>query len=416
MNLPWRAGMFLSCRMASSSRASHDASSASARAGKQETPPRRLSRRSQQSISVDGTAGKDGPAKAPGIRDLAARLGLGVSTVSRAMNNRDRVDEKTRKRVLAMARKIGYVPDPAARRLKSHPRLRVEVLFSPYPDPHHAINPAALATVEALHKRAQARGILLTLREFTRPGSATEVKVAVEVVEQMRKQMADVIVLYGHFHADTLAVLNREPSLLTVCLQRLPASHHQVGVTVDTRSSAYQAVAYLAALGHTRFALVAGGRGLHHQGYREGFSEALEEFRLTCRPDWRIALSPGKINEEGAAKALTPLLSLPAPERPSALVFSSDWLAMGGLRAARQLGLDVPGEVSLIGFDNVPVAASCEPPLSSFDVHRDTMADAVLDAAIELMENPAGMGDTGPAVHMVHPDIVKRGTCAVWGR
>ena len=183
-------------------------------------------------------------------------------------------------------------------------------------------------------------------------------------MEQMRKQMADVIVIYGHFHPDILAVLT-EACLPTVGLQKPLLGEHQIGVTVNTRAAAYQSVTYLAALGHVRFGLVAGGRGLHHNGYREGFSEAVNEFRLTCRPEWRIALSVGNINEEGAANSLETLLRLPPQERPSALVFSSGWLAMGGLRTAREAGLRVPEDLSIIGFDNVPPGAQLKPSLST---------------------------------------------------
>ncbi|EIP99050.1 transcriptional regulator [Opitutaceae bacterium TAV1] len=370
------------------------------------------SRKSQQAIG--GTA--TGDARPPGIRELAARLGLGISTVSRAMNNRDRVDARTRQRVMAMARKIGYVPDATARRLKSHPRLRVELFFSPYPDPHHNINPAALATIGALHRRAEARGIFLTMREFSEPGSAAGATMAADLAAHVAEQVSDVIITYGHFHDDTLAVL-RDGSVPAVCLQSLPGGPRQIGVTVDTKTAAYRAVKYLAALGHVRFALIAGGwESLHHRGYIEGFAEAVNEFRLISPDTWRVALSAANINEEGAIRALAPLLALPAEERPTALVFGSDWLAMGGLRAAQAAGLAVPGRVSLIGFDNVPAAAELMPALTTFDVHHDTMADAVLDAATELMENPHAPETPAQAVRMVHADLVKRFSCAVWGR
>ncbi|RRJ97077.1 LacI family transcriptional regulator [Opitutaceae bacterium TAV4] len=374
---------------------------------------KRSARRSQQAI---GSAATGGGGRAPGIRELAARLGLGISTVSRAMNNRNRVDAKTRKRVMAMARKIGYVPDAAARRLKSHPRLRVEVFFSPYPDPHHNINPAALATIEALRRRAEVRGILLTVREFSEPGSASGAALAADLMAHVTAQASDVIVSYGHFHDDTLAVL-RGGTVPVVCLQSLPNGPRQAGVTVDTATAAYQATQYLAALGHVRVALVAGAvASLHHRGYHEGFAAAAAEFGLVSPEAWRLSLPPAELNEAGATAALAPLLAAKASARPTAIVFASDWLAMGGLRAAQTAGLTVPGEVSLIGFDNVAAAAALTPPLTTFDVHHDAMADAVLDAATELLENPNAPATPEQAARMVRADLVKRASCARWGR
>lgn len=352
----------------------------------------------------------------PGIRELAARLGLGISTVSRAMNNRDRVDAKTRQRVMEMARKIGYVPDATARRLKSHPRLRVEVCFSPYRDSHQAINPAALATIDALQRRAADRGILLTVREFPQPGTRAESEVAASLREHVKERTSDVLITYGHFQESTLAVF-KDSGLPVVRLQARPLAARQIGVVVDTRTAAYQAVEYMAALGHSRIALIAGGReSLHHRGYIEGFDDAVAEYRLRAPDAWRTPLTAAELNEESTQRLLAPLLRLPAAERPTALVFASDWLALGGLGAARSADLRVPQDVSVIGFDNVEKAAKATPPLTTFDVHHDTMADAVLDAATELMENPQAPETDERSIRMVRADLVKRASCAVWGR
>ena len=99
----------------------------------------------------------------PGIKQLASELGISVGTVSRAMNNRYGVDPETRERVMEAAKRIGYVPDAAARRLKSHPLWRVNVLFAPFFGPNREINPAALATVEALRQSALRRGLAFAL-------------------------------------------------------------------------------------------------------------------------------------------------------------------------------------------------------------------------------------------------------------
>jgi LacI family transcriptional regulator len=330
------------------------------------------------------------------------------------MNNRYGVDAETRERVMAAARQIGYVPDAAARRLKSHPRLRVEVLFSPYPGPNHEINPAALATLQALRERAAERGIALAVHELadTQPPAGVAADLAAHVAEQA----FDVAVTYGHFNDETLAVL-RAAALPVVCLQGLAGGPRQIGVTVDTTCAAYQATRYLAALGHVRIALVAGpAEGPHHRGYHQGFAEAAEEFGLESPEAWRFSLAPQALNEAGAAVALAPLLAKPAAERPTAIVFASDWLATGGLRAATAAGLRVPDDVSLIGYDNVPAAADLTPALTTFDVHHDAMADAVLDAATGLMENPHAPATPEQAVRQVQADLVKRASCARWGR
>lgn len=328
------------------------------------------------------------------------------------MNNRYGVDAETRERVMVAARKIGYVPDAAARRLKSHPRLRIEVLFSPYPGINREINPAALTTLQALRERAATRGIALTVRELTDTQAPAEV--AADLAAHIAEQTFDVAVTYGHFNDETLAVL-RSSGLPVVCLQGIADGARQIGVTVDTAAAAYQATQYLAALGHFRIALVAGPvEALHHRGYHRGFAKAVEEFGLYSPDSWHLSLPPQALNETGAATALGPLLTKPEDERPSAIVFASDWLAMGGLRSATAAGLHVPGDISLIGYDNVPATANLHPILSTFDVHHDMMADSVLDAATELMENPHAPTSSAQAERRVQADLVKRASCRKW--
>jgi LacI family transcriptional regulator len=236
----------------------------------------------------------------PGIKQLAAELGVSVGTVSRAMNNRYGVDPETRERVMEAAKRLGYVPDAAARRLKSHPLWRVTVLFAPFLGPNREINPAALATVEALRQCALRRGLSFALTEFAGDDDLTARCEASEF---------DVAITYGHFDASTMTLLAAR-GVPTVSLQGLVHSARQVPVRVDTHRAAYDAAAYLAALGHRRLALVAGPTTeLHHRGFHEGFAEAVAEFALESPEHWRLSLRPDRINAVGATEALAPLLA-----------------------------------------------------------------------------------------------------------
>lgn len=340
-------------------------------------------------------------ARPPGIKQVAAALGVSVGTVSRALNNRYGVDPATRERVLEEARRLGYVPDAAARRLKSHPLLRVMLVFAPFLGPKGEINPAAIATVESLRLGAERRGFAFARRNF----GGDE-----DLAEAVLDADFDVVVTYGHFEPGTLALL-RSSGLPWVMLQGASDASRHISVRVDTRVAAYQAVLYLAALGHERVALVAGPQTeLHHRSYSEGFNDAVLEFGLHAPSQWQLYLSPDQVNEDGSAAILAPVLAL--GDRPTGIVFASDWLAMGGLRAARAAGLVVPDQLSLIGYDNLMISQTSNPPLTTFDVHLELFADVVMQAVSELMENPLAPTTEAEKNRTVCADLVKRASCA----
>ncbi|MFH1499648.1 MAG: LacI family DNA-binding transcriptional regulator, partial [Verrucomicrobiota bacterium] len=306
--------------------------------------------------------------------------------------------------VLEEARRLGYVPDAAARRLKSHPLWRIGLLFSPFRGPNREINPAALATIDALRQNTERRRLAFSVIDFTDNA---------ELETRCAEHEVDAVVTYGHFETSTFDLLARR-SMPTVSLQgpSIDASGHRVAVRVDTRAAAYQATQYLAALGHREVGLVAGpDTELHHRGFHEGFAAAVAEFGLHAPEAWRLSLPPDKINADGSAHALRPLLA--GGQRPSAMLFASDWLAAGGLRAALDAGLTVPDDLSLVGFDNLPMAAGLKPALTTFDVHLDLLADSVLEAVTGLLASPGTTPDETTGIRRVCADMVKRDSCAL---
>ncbi|HEY9249719.1 MAG TPA: LacI family DNA-binding transcriptional regulator [Rariglobus sp.] len=339
-------------------------------------------------------------ARPPGIKQVAAALGVSVGTVSRALNNRYGVDPATRERVLEEARRLGYVPDSAARRLKSHPLLRVMLVFAPFLGPRGEINPAAIATVESLKLSAGRRGFAFAQRNFAGDD---------DLDQAVRDADFDVVVTYGHFEPASLALLEAS-GVPWVMLQGTSDAPRHISVRVDTRIAAYQAVLYLAALGHERVALVAGPQTeLHHRSYREGFNDAVQEFGLHSPPRWQLHLPPDQVNEDGGAAILAPVLA--SPDRPTGIVFASDWLAMGGLRAARTAELVVPDQLSLIGYDNLAISQTANPPLTTFDVHLELFSDTVMQAVSELMENPLAPMTDADRNRTICADLVKRVSC-----
>jgi LacI family transcriptional regulator len=169
-------------------------------------------------------------------------------------------------------------------------------------------------------------------------------------------------------------------------------------------------VEYLAALGHERLGLVTGPQvEMHTTDLCEGFFAALEEFRLSLHPEWRIELSLETANKDGACEALAPTLA--SANRPTGIVFASDWMALGGYKAARQAGLSVPQELSVISHDNLPLSAELSPALTTFDVEPGRVADLLVQLVTDMERNRLSENAVQREIHIV-PELVKRQSCA----
>lgn len=336
-----------------------------------------------------------------GITQLAEVLGISVGTISRALNNRYGVNPKTKARVLEAARRYGYVPNSAARQLKARPSLVVGLFFAPYYGPVGEINPAALGIIEALRTFIRSQGMELQVLHYR---DDEELKAQARTV--------NVGVFFGHFEDASFAVVDAL-GLPSILYSKRSGYSSQICVLPSTRHCGNMAVQYLSALGHERIALVTGPLvETPFQGYREGFVAGMAEFRIPLREKWLIELPAAQCNRDGTAEVLLPLLKKArASERPTAMVFSSDWLALGGRKAAREAGLRVPEDVSLIGYDNLPLSADLDPPLTTFDIHLPDLVQTITRLAAQLGA-PQNRG-VPPEQHeiLIVPDLIKRGSC-----
>lgn len=340
------------------------------------------------------------------LKELSRLLGLSIVTVSRSLNNRPGVSASTRQRVLEAAREHRYTPNSAARQLKARPSLAAGLFFAPYYGPKRDINPNALNLIERLRQSLEMRGV--EMRVFYYEGDANLRTQALEV---------DVGIFYGHFSNASFAVVH-DLGIPAVLFDKRSAYPDQISVLMDAAQCCNQAVQYLVALGHTRIGLMTGPlKELYFQQSATAFAPALTEFGLQGQPDWVFCLSQQTCNQEGAKEALLPLLKRKDPlQRPTAMVFASDWLAIGGRRAALDAGLSIPKDFSIVGHDNLPVTAELDPPLTTFDIHIGRVVQTLTHLCVQLgsHNDPLGTVAGNPAGRAIFimPDFVKRSSCA----
>lgn len=334
----------------------------------------------------------------PTLDTIAQRVGVSRATVSNAYNRPDQLSTALRERIIATAKQLGYAgPDPVARSLATKQAGSVafmlcEGLSSAFSDPALSIMLDALsATVDN-----EERSLLLL------PGTSEGGPRARSV---MRAQ-TDVAVAYSlPDNAPALAaVAERGLPLVVVDQPDVPGSAR---VRVDDVGGAALAARHVASLGHRRVGILAFGvsadgvRGpldpqrLATAHFRvsldriAGYLEGLAEHGIVADavPIWEAPGSGRELGREGARW----LLGL--EPRPTAVLCMSDELALGAIRAANELGLAVPAEVSIVGFDDTPAASWSDPPLTT--VRQDLVAKGRQAGELALrMLNGARPGKT----------------------
>jgi DNA-binding LacI/PurR family transcriptional regulator len=313
-------------------------------------------------------------ANRPTLTQVAAEAGVSPMTVSNAFNRPDQLSPSMRERVLETARRVGYSgPDPVARGLRSGRAGAIGVVYDTRLS-YALRDPAAGAFLSGICERAEGDrlGLLIV------PGTAPEDR----DVNPVRGAIVDGFLIYSVATGDPLLAAVLDRGLPTVVVDQ-PRIRGTAFVGIDDRAAAAAAAGHALALGHRRlaaltFAQVPDGRsGIADAARQASATYPVTRARLAGYADAAAAVGvrwadvpvyecAGSSRDLGAAGAAALLECSP---RPTALLATSDELALGALDAAHERGVRVPGELSVIGFDDTPAAAGARPPLTT--VHQD---------------------------------------------
>ncbi|MEW5989859.1 MAG: LacI family DNA-binding transcriptional regulator [Chloroflexota bacterium] len=305
---------------------------------------------------------------------MASRAGVSRTTVSLVLNDRgESIPEATRRRVLEAARDLGYHPDHSARGLAGGRSQTLALVLRQTPE--QVAGDALLAeTLRGLATAARASSFRV-LVEPLGPGEAT-------YGELVRSGRADGAVVSGPLFDDPeLADLVAE-GFPIVIQGHLPGAAAP-SVDVDNVASARLAVDHLIELGHRRIACITNAT-LSYTAAADrlaGYREALATAGLAAGPE---LVAEGAFDAASGHRAMTTILG---QGRPDAVFVASDVVALGAIGALREAGLRVPDDVSIVGFDDVPLAAYFDPPLTSVRVPAH---DLGLAAGNALLDRIAG--------------------------
>lgn len=307
------------------------------------------------------------------IRDVAARCGLSVSTVSKAFNNYTDISTDTRELVQRTAREIGYFPNAVARTLKTNRSYNLGVLFND--DSESGLTHAFFAAVlESFKKEIEKRGYDLTFISHHMG------KTGMTYLEHCHYRNVDgVFAMCANFyHPEVTELLASELPCVTVdhCF------HGRSGVLSDNEDGMYQLVRKAVSLGHKRIAFVGGQPCMVSDKRRSGYLKGMAEANLPVDAAW---VTNALFDDPAASyEVVRQLLRL--PNAPTCIMLPDDHCCLGGLQAAAELGLRVPEDLSLTGYDGTREAQLLRPRLTTISQDTATLGRTAAQLLVERIE------------------------------
>ena len=308
------------------------------------------------------------------ITDVAAQAGVHPSTVSRVLNaNVDStIRPETRQRVRVAAERLGYRASPLARSLRLQRTLTLGMLV---PD---ITNPFFSSIIKGAEDAARDRGYTLILGN-----SEDEPEREATYLRVLRERQVDGLLIASSQMADETIAELREDGFPFVLLNRGARHTEDLVVVVDNHAAAVEVVDHLAALGHRRVGHIAGPQNTTTGVDRlEGYRAAVRMHGLADEP--ALVVVAEAFSEAAGRRALATMLAGSA--RPTAVFAANDLIAIGMLQRLRQVGARVPQDLSIVGFNDIPLAGLLEPALTTVRVPQLEMGLAGTHLLIDRLE------------------------------
>jgi alanine racemase len=331
------------------------------------------------------------------LSDIAQQAEVSEATVSRVLNDRPGVSTETRQAVLTALDVLGY-ERPARLRKRSAGLVGLVV-----PELDNPIFPMFAQIIESALAQQGYTPVLCTQT----PGGVTED----EYVEMLLDRQVSGIVFVSGLHADTSADHDRYRKLIARPLPIVLVNGYVPGieapfVSCDDRAAGELAVSHLVALGHRRIGLISGpDRFIPVQRKVAGYRAAMRDLVGVDDAELDELISLSLFGVEGGHAAAARLLDRGA----TGIVCGSDLMALGAIRAARQRGLSVPGQVSVVGYDDSPLIAFTDPPLTTVRQPVRAMAVAAVRALVDEIRGHASPNSE----YVFRPELVVRTSTAI---
>lgn len=334
------------------------------------------------------------------IKDIAKRAGVGISTVSRVINNTGYVSDEVRQRVLTVVRDCGYVPNNSARNLKASGSRNIALFVK------GITNPFFNKMIRIIEEKCALRGYPLLIQNVD--DRTNELDLAIR--ERRDRNLCGVLLMGGTFgySEQQFRQLGVPCVLVTISAsEEIPLDLYS-SVKIDDEKEAYRATEYLISLGHRRIGFIYDPLTDHLTPNRfrfMGYRRALAEHDIPFDP-LLVAENTDAPFHSGYITGFNALKSLyqRAPDMTAVFAFS-DVLALGAAKGAFSMGLHVPEDLSIVGFDGIEAGEFYNPSLDTIYQPANEMALASIEFLFEMLQG-------GKAQHRIYDAVMlKRGSC-----
>jgi LacI family transcriptional regulator len=330
----------------------------------------------------------------PTLANVARQANVSITSVSRLINNSGPVNEETRARIEAAMADLGFEPrhTPARDTDQTIAVMTGDLLNAYFPE-----------IIRGVQEEADSYGMMTILFTLTDVPQRQH-----QLIQKINKRVANAIVLMGAPIFPALAEVQSRIRIPMVVINRKASGTALGSISVDFENAGYRATQHLMMLGHTRIGFAS---NFHmnldvSEARRVGVEHALQEAGLCLRPEWSIVAPPG-LEMDGGYHAMTALLAHTEIERPSAMVCFNDAIAVGVEHAIRTAGLRVPEDISVIGFDDIALAAHASPPLTTVSQPKYRMGMMAVQMVRRMLQTPDSQGDS---IQTESPLIVREST------
>ncbi|MGC1495709.1 MAG: LacI family DNA-binding transcriptional regulator [Sulfitobacter sp.] len=311
----------------------------------------------------------------PTLYDVAAKSGVSTATVSRCLNFPDQVTEQTRKRVMTAVRDLGYSPNFGAKVMAAR---RTKTIGAIIPTMENAIFARGL---QAFQEELRVHGYTMLVASSSYQADLEE-----EQIRALVARGADALLLIGHDRNPKIYDFLEAQKVPTLVTWAFDHSQSRLSVGFDNRAAMRDLACEVIRFGHRDLALISADTAQNDRARErlEGIREAMTQHGLSADD---LLVVQTQYGIEHGATAFSQLMQSPRP--PTAVFCGNDVLAVGALRCAREMGVAVPGDVSITGFDDIELAQITYPPLTTVHVPHGEMGKR---AARTLVDMLAGQG------------------------
>jgi LacI family transcriptional regulator len=322
------------------------------------------------------------------IRDIARLAGVSKSTVSKALNDRPDVGEGTKKKVLEVTKKVNFTPHAFGKALKKKKSENIGVLFCR--DIHSLSgNPFYIRVLEGIEAELAVNNynLLLQIINETTPD---------KLPKMIRERLVDGLILVGTFRENHLRrILDSQYKVVLIDPNIQRSEHCQV--LIDNEHGAFQATRYLIDRGHKRIGFISGdlSRVSFLQRYN-GYIKALKS--------QKIEVNENMIRTGGLENGYELVNYLLQRNNITAIFSANDINALLGYKAIHEMGLKIPDDISIVGFDDIDLSGLASPPLTTVRVHKEDMGSIAVRSLLRVVRN----NEEKPLTTVVPVDLMER--------